>query len=51
MWVKDDTHIAFGQKLPDARGSEKRRVVVMKQPALSSPKFWAMNSHIFMQSP
>jgi hypothetical protein len=35
-WVEDDSHV-FGQKFPGKKGSVRRCVVMMQQPALLSP--------------
>jgi hypothetical protein len=45
----DDSHVVFGQKFPGEKGSKRRCVVVMQQPVLLLPKFWAKSSHIFKQ--
>jgi hypothetical protein len=37
-WVGDENHVAFGQKFPGKRGSVRRRIVVVQQPVLLSPK-------------
>jgi hypothetical protein len=50
-WVLDDSHVVFGQKFRVEKGSMRWCVVVIKQKVLLSPKFTAMSSHIFMQSP
>jgi hypothetical protein len=47
----DDRHVVFGQKFPDENGSVRWCVVIMQQPVILLPKFRAMSSHIFMQSP
>jgi hypothetical protein len=39
------------QKFPGQKGSVKWCAVMMQQPVLLSPKFWAESLHIFMQSP
>jgi hypothetical protein len=40
-WLGVDSYVVFGQKFPSEKGSVRRYVVVMQQPALSSPKFGA----------
>jgi hypothetical protein len=47
----DVSHVVFGQKFPGEKGSVRRRVVVIQQQTLLSPKFRAKSSHIFTQSP
>jgi hypothetical protein len=47
--VGDDSHVAFCQKFPCEKGSVRRRVVVMQQSVLLSPKFLAKSSKIFIQ--
>jgi hypothetical protein len=32
-WVRDGSHVDFGQRFPGEKGSERRSVVVMQQPA------------------
>jgi hypothetical protein len=49
--VGDDSHSVFRQKLLVEDGSVRRDVVMVKQPGLFSPKFGAMSSHVFTQSP
>jgi hypothetical protein len=49
--VGDDIHLTFRQKLLGEDGSERRSVVMVKQPGLFSPKFGATSSHDFAQSP
>jgi hypothetical protein len=44
-WVRDDTHVIFGQKFPGEKGSVRRCVVVMQQLVLLSPKFGAKSAH------
>jgi hypothetical protein len=41
----------FGQRFPPGKGSVRQCVVIMQQSVLLSPKFEAMSSHIFTQSP
>jgi hypothetical protein len=36
-WAGDDSHVAFGKKLPGEKGSVRRCFVVMKQPVLLPP--------------
>jgi hypothetical protein len=50
-WVGDDRHFLFRQKLLGEDGSMRWGVVMVKQPGLFSPKFWATSSHVFTQSP
>jgi hypothetical protein len=50
-WVREDSHVIFGQNFPTERGSVRWCVVVMQQPVLLSPKFGAKSPHIFAQSP
>jgi hypothetical protein len=45
------SHFVFRQKLMGEDGSVRRGVVTVKQPGLFSPKFGAMSSHFFTQSP
>jgi hypothetical protein len=45
-----DSHVVFGLKFPDEKGSVRRCVVVMKQPVLSLPEFEVKSLHVFMQS-
>jgi hypothetical protein len=45
-WVRDNSHLVFHQKLLDEDRSV-RRVVLVKQPDLFSPKFGAMSSHVW----
>jgi hypothetical protein len=40
----DDSHIVFGQKIPDEKGNVRQCVVAMQQPVLLSPKFGAKSS-------
>jgi len=47
----DNSNFVFRQKLVGEDRSVRRGVVVVKQPGLFSPKFGAMSSHFFMQSP
>jgi hypothetical protein len=46
-WVEDDSHVAFGQKLPGDK--ERDLYVVKQQTVLLLPKFGAKSSQIFMQ--
>jgi hypothetical protein len=39
------------KKFPGKKGSVRQGFVMMQQPVLLLPKFWARASHIFMQSP
>jgi hypothetical protein len=50
-WIREDSHVVFGKKFSDEKGSVKRYVVVMQKPVLSLTKFRAKSSHIFTQSP
>jgi hypothetical protein len=51
-WMGDDSHVVFGKKkFQGKKGSVRRRVVVMQQPVLLSPKLGAKSSHIFTQPP
>jgi hypothetical protein len=50
-WVGDNSHVGFGQKFSDEKGSVRQSVVVMQQPVLLSPKFGVKSSHIFRQTP
>ena len=47
----DDNQFVFCQKLLGGDGSVRWGVVMVKQPGLFSPKFGAMSSHVFTQSP
>jgi len=47
----DDNHFVFRQKLLGEKGSVRRGVVMVKLPGVFSPKFGAMSSHVFTQSP
>jgi hypothetical protein len=47
----NDSHFLFPQKLLGEDGCVRRGVVMVKQPGLFSPKFGAMSSHVFTQSP
>jgi hypothetical protein len=49
MW--DDSHFVFCQKLLGEDGNVRRGVVMVKQTGMFPPKFGAMSSHVFMQSP
>jgi hypothetical protein len=49
--VRDDRHFVFLQKLLGKDGSMRRGVVMVKQPGLFLPKFWATSSYVFTQSP
>jgi hypothetical protein len=49
--VGDDSRFLFRQKLLGDDGSMRQRVVMVIQPGLFSPKFSAISSHVFMQSP
>jgi hypothetical protein len=50
-WVGVDKHFIFHQKMLGEDGSVRRGVVMVKQPGLFSPKFWATSSQVFTQSP
>jgi hypothetical protein len=50
-WLRDDSHVAFGWKIPGEKWSKRQCIVVMQQPVLLSPKFGAKSLHIFTQSP
>jgi hypothetical protein len=50
-WVGDGSHVVFGKKFRDEKGSMRLCVVVMQQLVLLSPKLGAKSSHIFTQSP
>jgi hypothetical protein len=47
--VGDDSYFVFRQKLLGEDGSERRGVVMVKQPGLFSPKFGAASSHVLTQ--
>jgi hypothetical protein len=47
----NDSHFVFHQKMLGEDGIMRRGVVMLKQPGLFSPKFWAKCSHVFKQSP
>jgi hypothetical protein len=47
----NDSRVIVGQKFPSEKESVRWCVVVMQQPVLLSPKFWAKSSHIFTQLP
>jgi hypothetical protein len=49
-WMGDDSHVVFGQKFPDEKGSVQLCIVMMQQPVLLSPKFEVKPLHIFKQS-
>ena len=46
----DNRNFVFRQKLVGEDGSERRDVVMVKQPGLFSPKLRATSSHFFTQS-
>jgi hypothetical protein len=49
--VGDESHFVFCQKLLSGDGSVKQGVIMVKQPGLFLPKFRAMSSQVFTQSP
>jgi hypothetical protein len=49
--VWEDSYFLFRQKLLGEDGRVRRGVVMVKQPGMSSPKFWAASSHVVTQSP
>jgi hypothetical protein len=51
LWVGDDNHLLFRQKLQGENWNVRWGVVMVKQPDLFSPKFGATSSHVFTQSP
>jgi hypothetical protein len=50
-WVEGDSNFVLRQKLLGDDGSVRRSVVILKQRGLFSPKFVALSSHVFTQSP
>jgi hypothetical protein len=50
-WVRDDSHVVFGQKFRGEKGNVGWCVAVMQQPVLLLPKFETESSHIFKKSP
>jgi hypothetical protein len=49
-WVGDDSHFVFRHKVLGEDGSVRRRVVMVKQPGLFSPKFGTTSWHVFTQN-
>jgi hypothetical protein len=49
-WVGDESRVIFSQKLPGEKGNVSRCVIVMQQPVVLSPKFWANFNAVAVKS-